>query len=35
MLISYYQHNEDLRIDRFLDCMKYGLKIGLVCDSGY
>ena len=34
MMISYYEFNEDLRVDRLITCMQYGMKIGLVCDAG-
>ena len=33
-MISYYEFNEDLRVDRLITCMHYGMKIGLVCDAG-
>jgi 16S rRNA C1402 (ribose-2'-O) methylase RsmI len=34
ILISYYEYNEHLRIERLIECMQYGLKVGIVCDAG-
>eukprot|EP01017_Pseudomicrothorax_dubius_P041217 TRINITY_DN6569_c0_g1_i2.p1 TRINITY_DN6569_c0_g1~~TRINITY_DN6569_c0_g1_i2.p1 ORF type:complete len:492 (-),score=136.03 TRINITY_DN6569_c0_g1_i2:87-1562(-) len=34
ILVSHYQHNEELRIPRLIQAMRYGLKVALVCDAG-
>ena len=34
LLLSYYKHNEEARIGKLIKAMKYGFKVGLVCDAG-
>lgn len=34
LLVSYHQHNEEIRIPRLIQAMKYGLKVALVSDAG-
>lgn len=34
LLISYYQHNEEQRITKLINLMRYGICVGLVSDAG-
>ena len=34
LLISYFQHNEERRIEKLISLMRYGLRIALVSDAG-
>lgn len=34
IMISYHKHNEELRIDRLIKLLLYGLNITLVSDAG-
>ena len=34
LLLSYHSYNEQSRIQKLIKAMKYGFKIGLVCDAG-